>query len=60
MAAVDAPEGAHFGRPMQAHYEQSLGWLKNKVMGRTVYCQLLRRDQYSRVYVARVLCEDAL
>lgn len=49
LAGVDAPEGAHFGRPAQEHYAQCLGWLKDQVLGKTVYCQLLRRDQYSRV-----------
>ncbi|KAF9235906.1 hypothetical protein BU15DRAFT_89387 [Melanogaster broomeanus] len=35
IAGVDAPEGAHFGP-----------WLKNRIEGRTIYCQLMRKDQY--------------
>ncbi|KAG6850386.1 hypothetical protein H0H93_013941 [Arthromyces matolae] len=49
IAGVDAPEGAHFGRPAQPYFEESFAWLRNKVMGKTVYCQVLRRDQYSRI-----------
>ncbi|PCH42881.1 nuclease [Wolfiporia cocos MD-104 SS10] len=49
LAGVDAPEAAHFGRPAQAFSEESLAWLKNEVEDKTVYCQLLRRDQYGRI-----------
>ncbi|KAJ7178853.1 hypothetical protein C8R43DRAFT_974465 [Mycena crocata] len=49
IAGVDAPEAAHFGRPSQPYSEESLAWLRNAVLGKTVYCQLLRRDQYSRI-----------
>ncbi|KAJ7086050.1 hypothetical protein B0H15DRAFT_845093 [Mycena belliarum] len=49
IAGVDAPEAAHFGRPSQPYSEESLAWLKEEILGKTVYCQLLRRDQYSRI-----------
>ncbi|EMD32806.1 hypothetical protein CERSUDRAFT_143387 [Gelatoporia subvermispora B] len=49
LAGVDAPEGAHFGRPAQQFSEESLRWLKNHVEGKFVYCQLLRKDQYARI-----------
>ncbi|KAJ6460362.1 hypothetical protein C8R47DRAFT_1161010 [Mycena vitilis] len=49
IAGVDAPEAAHFGRPSQPYSEESLAWLREKILGKTLYCQLLRRDQYSRI-----------
>ncbi|KAK0459786.1 uncharacterized protein EV420DRAFT_1537723 [Desarmillaria tabescens] len=49
IGGVDAPEGAHFGRPAQPYAEESLAFLKEKIFGKTVYCQLLRRDQYARI-----------
>ncbi|KAH7912076.1 SNase-domain-containing protein [Hygrophoropsis aurantiaca] len=49
IAGVDAPEAAHFGRPAQPYAAESLSWLKDQIEGKTVYCQLLRRDQYSRI-----------
>ncbi|KAF9221833.1 staphylococcal nuclease, partial [Gyrodon lividus] len=49
IAGVDAPEGAHFGRPSQPYAEESLAWLKNRIAGRTVHCQLIRKDQYGRI-----------
>ncbi|KAI0944296.1 hypothetical protein AcW1_002042 [Taiwanofungus camphoratus] len=49
IAGVDAPEAAHFGRPAQAFAQESLAWLKEQVEGKTVYCQLLRKDQWGRI-----------
>ncbi|KAF7375131.1 putative endonuclease LCL3 [Mycena sanguinolenta] len=49
IAGVDAPEGAHFGKPAQPYSEESLAWLRQQILGKTVYCQLLRRDQYARI-----------
>ncbi|KZS89435.1 nuclease [Sistotremastrum niveocremeum HHB9708] len=49
LAGVDAPEAAHFGREAQPYSEEALQWLKTRIEGRTVWCQLLRRDQYGRV-----------
>ncbi|KAK0483683.1 hypothetical protein IW261DRAFT_1464535 [Armillaria novae-zelandiae] len=49
IGGVDAPEAAHFGRPAQPYAEESLAYLKDKILGKTLYCQLLRRDQYARI-----------
>ncbi|KAJ7600785.1 hypothetical protein C8J56DRAFT_911288 [Mycena floridula] len=49
IGGVDAPEAAHFGRPAQPYSEEALAWLRNRILNRTLYCQLLRRDQYGRV-----------
>ncbi|EKM75415.1 hypothetical protein AGABI1DRAFT_80027 [Agaricus bisporus var. burnettii JB137-S8] len=49
IAGVDAPEAAHFGKPAQPHSNESLAWLRQKISGKPIYCQLLRRDQYHRV-----------
>ncbi|KAM6493213.1 hypothetical protein JOM56_011347 [Amanita muscaria] len=49
IAGADAPEGAYFGRPAQPFAVESHDWLKNKISGKKVYCQLLQRDQYSRL-----------
>ncbi|KAF8917898.1 hypothetical protein CPB85DRAFT_1214547 [Mucidula mucida] len=49
IAGVDAPEAAHFGRPAQPYSEEALTWLRKKILGKTLYCQVIRRDQYSRV-----------
>ncbi|KAK7032896.1 putative endonuclease LCL3 [Favolaschia claudopus] len=48
IAGVDAPEAAHFGKPAQPYAEEALSWLREEILGKTVYCQLLRRDQYGR------------
>ncbi|KAI3608704.1 mitochondrial protein [Moniliophthora roreri] len=49
IAGVDAPECGHFGRQGQLHAEESLAWLRERITGKTIYCQLLQRDQYSRI-----------
>ncbi|KAG1853147.1 hypothetical protein DFJ58DRAFT_789701 [Suillus subalutaceus] len=49
IAGVDAPEGSHFGRQAQPYAVEALAWLKDAIEGRIVYCQLVRRDQYSRI-----------
>ncbi|KAH7103005.1 SNase-domain-containing protein [Auriculariales sp. MPI-PUGE-AT-0066] len=49
LAGVDAPEGAHFGKQAMPYSGEALSWLQTTVNGRVVYCQLLSRDQYSRV-----------
>ncbi|KAG2051158.1 staphylococcal nuclease, partial [Suillus hirtellus] len=49
IAGVDAPEGSHFGRQAQPYAAEALTWLKDTIEGRVVYCQLVRRDQYSRI-----------
>jgi len=55
MAGIDAPEAAHFGKPAQPFAEEALAWLKGRVEGKTVYCQLISRDQYSRVVAVPML-----
>lgn len=52
-------QGAHFGRPAQDNYQESLDWLKKQVLGKTVYCQLLRRDQYTRAVSLSVQTTNA-
>ncbi|KAK7439068.1 putative endonuclease lcl3 [Stygiomarasmius scandens] len=42
MAGIDAPEA---GQPSAG---ESLAWLKKRLLGKTIYCQPLRRDRYSR------------
>ena len=51
---MDAPEGAHFGRPAQPYSGEALEFLTHYLMGRRVRAYLYRRDQYERV-VARVI-----
>ncbi|KAF7330349.1 hypothetical protein MVEN_02473200 [Mycena venus] len=58
IAGVDAPEAAHFGKPAQPYSEESLAWLRQEILGKTVYCQLLRRDQYSRIVRTLLLTEE--
>lgn len=48
IAGVDAPELAHFGREAQPYSAEALQWLKDTVLGRIVWCQLISRDQYGR------------
>ncbi|KAF8895191.1 hypothetical protein BD779DRAFT_1498029 [Infundibulicybe gibba] len=52
IAGADAPEAAHFGRPAQPHAPESLAWLRSRILGKRVKCQLIKRDQYSRVVAA--------
>jgi hypothetical protein len=49
IAGVDAPEAAHFGNPAQPHSQESLDWLRGTIMGKSMSCQLLRKDQYNRI-----------
>jgi endonuclease YncB( thermonuclease family) len=49
IGGIDAPEAAHFGRPGQPGAAEALAWLKSKIEGRTLWCELIRRDQYSRI-----------
>ncbi|KAI0176353.1 SNase-domain-containing protein [Hypoxylon sp. FL1284] len=49
IAGVDAPEGAHFGRPAQPFSTDALAWLSSYILGRRVRAKLHRRDQYDRV-----------
>lgn len=42
-------KAGHFGKPPQPYAAESLAWLREKILGKIVYCQLLRKDQYSRI-----------
>jgi len=48
LAGIDAPEAAHFGREAQPYSAEALQWLKDAILGRVVWCQLISRDQYGR------------
>ena len=49
-------QGAHFGRTAQPYYDECLAWLKNQIDGKTVYCQVVRRDQYARIVRIIPMC----
>jgi len=49
MAGVDAPEGAHFGRPAQPYASEALDFLTSYILGRRVRAYIYKRDQYDRV-----------
>ncbi|KAI1266853.1 SNase-domain-containing protein [Xylariaceae sp. FL1019] len=59
LAGIDAPEGAHFGKPAQPFSAEALKWLSDYVLGRRVRAKIYKRDQYDRivatVYVRRFL-----
>ncbi|QSZ30011.1 hypothetical protein DSL72_004529 [Monilinia vaccinii-corymbosi] len=49
IAGVDAPEGAHFGKPAQPFSAEALAWLRAYIQNRRVRAYIYRRDQYDRV-----------
>ncbi|KAI2640588.1 SNase-domain-containing protein [Hypomontagnella submonticulosa] len=49
IAGVDAPEGAHFGRPAQPFATDALAWLSSYILGRRVRARIYKRDQYDRI-----------
>jgi endonuclease YncB( thermonuclease family) len=49
MAGIDAPEGAHFGRPAQPYSADALRFLTSYVLGRRVRAYIYKRVQYERV-----------
>ncbi|KAI1300325.1 SNase-domain-containing protein [Xylaria venustula] len=57
LAGIDAPEGAHFGRPAQPFSTDALAWLSDYILGRRVRAKVYKRDHYDRivatVYVRR-------
>ena len=57
IAGVDAPEGAHFGKPAQPGAKEALDWLTSYVLSRRVRVYVYRKDQYDRavasVYVRK-------
>lgn len=59
IAGVDAPEGAHFGKPAQPFAAEALKWLSDYLLHRNIRAYVYKRDQYNRivatVYVRRFL-----
>lgn len=59
IAGIDAPEGAHFGRPAQPYAAEALSWLSGSILHRPIRAYIYRRDQYERVvatvYIRRFL-----
>jgi len=52
MAAIDAPEVGKGGAEGQPFSIESRDWLRSKVLDKTVYCQLLKREGlYGRIIV---------
>ncbi|KAL2266621.1 hypothetical protein VTJ83DRAFT_5973 [Remersonia thermophila] len=49
IAGVDAPEGAHFGRPAQPYAAEALSFLESFLLHQRVRARIWRRDQYERV-----------
>lgn len=49
LAGIDAPEGAHFGKPAQPYSTEALEWLKGYILNRRVRAYIYKRDQYERV-----------
>lgn len=49
IAGIDAPEGAHFGKPAQPYSADSLQWLTGYILNRRVRAYIYRRDQYDRM-----------
>ncbi|TGO31672.1 hypothetical protein BHYA_0445g00020 [Botrytis hyacinthi] len=49
IAGVDAPEGAHFGKPAQPFSAEALIWLREYIQNRRVRAYIYKRDQYDRV-----------
>lgn len=49
IAGVDAPEGAHFGKPAQPFAAEALAWMESYVLNRRVRAFIYKRDQYERV-----------
>lgn len=58
LAGIDAPEGAHFGKPAQPFSSEALEWLRGYIGGRSVRAYPYKRDHYNRivatVYVRRL------
>ncbi|KAA8917825.1 hypothetical protein TRICI_000027 [Trichomonascus ciferrii] len=48
LCGVDAPEGAHFGKPAQKWSGEALQWLRGTLLGKRVVLLPLSRDQYQR------------
>ncbi|MCJ1477545.1 putative endonuclease lcl3 [Lambiella insularis] len=59
LAGIDAPEGAHFGKPAQPGAQEAFDWLTAYVNHKRVRAYIYKKDQYDRavatVYVRRWL-----
>jgi endonuclease YncB( thermonuclease family) len=59
IAGIDAPEGAHFGRPAQPFAAEATRFLSDYILHRDVRAYIYKRDHYERivasVYVRRWL-----
>lgn len=55
LCGVDAPEGAHFGRPSQPYSDEALQWLRSYILGRRVRIRPLSKDQYSRTVAEAIV-----
>ena len=49
IAGIDAPEGAHFGKPPQPYSAEALKWLSDYLLNQRVRAYIYRRDQYDRM-----------
>lgn len=49
LAAVDAPEMAHFGQKAQPYSSEAYDWLKQKLLGRRVIVDVQAKDRFGRV-----------
>ena len=49
LAGIDAPEGAHFGKPAQPYADEALSFLQSYILGKRVRAYIYKRDQYERV-----------
>ncbi|KAH0435279.1 nuclease domain containing protein [Colletotrichum kahawae] len=49
LAGIDAPEGAHFGKPGQPGAPEALKWLNDYILNRRIWARIHKRDQYDRV-----------
>lgn len=47
--AINLKQMSHFGKPAQPYSQEAFEWLKRRIEGKTVYCQLIKRDQYERI-----------
>lgn len=59
IAGIDAPEGGHFGLPVQPYSKEAKDWLTGYILHRRVRAYVYKKDQYDRavatVYVRRWL-----
>ena len=49
LASLRIGKAAHFGRPAQKYADEALAWLRQRIEGKVLYCQLIHRDRYGRL-----------